>query len=152
MTCSHTYIKQNKVTKGVTRKRKSNKDKQYNVRNKKRQIKTQICNLYRIQQRYKVSLLFLKANTHTNNNKEHWNKIRNKKYHTVWAVPKSKKEAKSILLTGYWIEGTLSMALSGYNTHSLTMNYSGQGLIHGELVFRSGNDAPTLFRNLHKRC
>jgi hypothetical protein len=33
MTCSHTYIKQNKVTKGVTRKRKSNKDRQYNVRN-----------------------------------------------------------------------------------------------------------------------
>jgi hypothetical protein len=33
MTCSHTYIKQNKVTKGVTRKRKSNKDKQYNVQN-----------------------------------------------------------------------------------------------------------------------
>jgi hypothetical protein len=31
---SHTYIKQNKVTEGVTRKRKSNKDKQYNVRDK----------------------------------------------------------------------------------------------------------------------
>ena len=30
---------------------------------------------------------FLKPSTHTNNNKEHWNKIRNKKYHTVWAVP-----------------------------------------------------------------
>ena len=33
--------------------------------------------------------------------------------------------------TGYWIGGTLSMGLSGYNTYSLTMNYSGQGRIHG---------------------